>query len=145
MTVTVAITEEAAQAVLGYALANGVGFDDALSFILLAQTHAPRPREEPRAEPDPCPVLYRRDTGLPSQVREEALRVLADGGWHASRDIVGTIGLERVDGKPPESVLREAMSHFVRDGTVERYPPAVKGRHFHGDIQYRLVRREGSE
>lgn len=138
MTVTVAITEEAAQAVLGYALANGVGFDDALSFILVAQAHAPRPREEP----DPRPVLYRRDTGLPSQVREEALRVLADGGWHASRDIVGAIGLEGADGKPPESVLREAMSHFVRDGTVERYPPAVKGRHFHGDIQYRLAKGE---
>lgn len=94
--------------------------------------------------PDPNPSLYRRDTGLPSQVRLKALGVLADGGWHGTRNIIEEIGLSGSDGKSAESVLRESMYQFVRDGTVERYPPAVKGRHFLGELQYRLAKKEAS-
>lgn len=136
ITIMVKMQDKAAEIILGYAKARGLEFDQALNLLLLTQIPGPRAMDKP----DPHPVMHRRDTGLPYEIRTKVIKVLEDGGWHGTDALIHEIGLD----SDPEATktLRVAMSHAVRDGTVERYPPAVKGRHFHGDIQYHLAKGE---
>lgn len=91
------------------------------------------------ASSSPC-----RDEGLPHWVRTKALGILADGGWHGTQSIITRAGIEGDGRRPAKTVLRNAMQTLVDTGQVERYPPTVKDRHFKGDIQYRLAKKEAS-